>query len=149
MGTTVDKVGRAGPEVQKSLSRLLSRLRRRNIPNWMACISAAQEGKVRASKPGLIRIRNAALLNLSRVSGFLKQGGRVKLEDWKELERDMLFVISSVTQLMEKLGSEGETSDEMNPSPDRLRLQVTSLDLRDQAVRRDLGIDIEPDKDLP
>ncbi len=149
MTTTVDKVGRAGPEVQHSFSRLLSRLRKRNIPNWKDRISAAQEGKFRASKPGLIRIKNAALKNLDRVSRFLEQGGRVKLGDRKKLERDILFVVSSVTELMEKLGSEGETPDEMLPAPDWLRPQVASMDLRDQAVRRDLGIDIEPDKILP
>lgn len=148
MATTFDKVRRAGPEVQHRFSRLLSRLRKRNIPNWMTYISAAQEGKGRASRPGLIRIRNVALLNLSRVSGFLKQGGRVKLEDWKELERDIRFVISSVTELMEKLGSEGGTVDEDLPLSDQPLPEVTRLDPRDRVTLRDLGIDIEPDKDL-
>lgn len=148
MRTTVDKVGRAGPEVQHRFSGLLWRLRMRNLPNWKTLISAAQEGRGRVSRPGLMQIKNAALKNLDRVSGFLERGGRVEPGDRKELERDLLFVISSVTELMEKLEGEGETTDENLSSSDLPFSRVTGLDLRDQAVRRDLGIDIEPDKNL-
>ena len=148
MATTVDKVKRANPEVQHRFARLLSRLRKRNIPNWKTYISAAQEGRDGTSRAGLIRIRNAALKNLGRVSEFLGQGGRVKPGDWKELERDIRLVISSVTELMENLGSEGRTADEDLPWSDQPLPEVTRLDPRDRLTRIELGIDIEPDKDL-